>query len=461
METTWKLKPGTHWHDGIPLTTADLVFTTEVGRELAAFNHQAYAAIDAVNAVDDRTLTINWKRAFISADALFSGNDGVTLPLPRHLLADAFLTDRSSFTENPFWTENYVGAGPFRLRSWVPTSQIVLEANSDYALGRPKLDEIEVRMIPDDNTRVANALAGEVDATIGSLGSIDQAITLRDQWRGGIVRFRFETNAWIAIFSQFVDPHPAIVGDARFRRALLYALDRQSLSDSLQFGMGPVGHSFMSPNQPAYAEIEAGLPHYDYEPRVAERMLAELGYTRGDDGVLRSAANDRLEVELRTGPVEQAARPGAAIADYWQRMGVATSYYRMTPQQQQDSEYRSTFPAFTVLNQANDVMGFYNLHSTRAPLPANRFRVVGGFGNVGRYMNSELDGLIDRYFMTVQPPERIQVLGPILFHIADQLPLMGIYYNPRPEAIAERLVGASRDRTGGQITWNAHEWDIR
>jgi peptide/nickel transport system substrate-binding protein len=286
-------------------------------------------------------------------------------------------------------------------------------------------------------------------------------VAVRDQWREGRVRFRFEGTTWITIFPQFVNPHPAVVTDVRFRRALLHATDREAMADSLQFGMAPVGHSFVSPGQPAYAKIEARLPRYAYDARLAERLLGELGYARGTDGVLHSSSNERLEVELRTGPNEQAAKPGAAVADYWQRSGVATNYYRMAVQQQQESEYRSTFPAFSVFNQGIDVPNLFSLHSSRAPLPENRFRVPGGQGNVGRYMNPELDALIDRYFMTVPMAERTQALEQVLLHVAEQLPVMGIYYNPRPEAIADRLIGASRERTGGSLTWNAKDWDVR
>jgi ABC-type transport system substrate-binding protein len=174
METTWTLRPNARWHDGVPFTTADLAFTTEVGAQVPAFTHPGYASIDSVQAVDDRTLVVTWKRPFISADALFSSPtaDGSSLPLPRHLIEAALLADRTTVPELPFWTEGYVGLGPFRLRSFTPGSQILLEANPDYVLGRPKLDELEVRIISDTNTRVANILAGELHATMDSLGSI-------------------------------------------------------------------------------------------------------------------------------------------------------------------------------------------------------------------------------------------------------------------------------------------------
>src|SRR5206468_1100918 len=72
METTWRLREGARWHDGVPLTSDDLLFSLEVGRdrEMSAFNVQAYASIEDVRAPDPRTLTIGWKEPFIDADGV-------------------------------------------------------------------------------------------------------------------------------------------------------------------------------------------------------------------------------------------------------------------------------------------------------------------------------------------------------------------------------------------------------
>jgi len=79
-------------------------------------------------------------------------------------------------------------------------------------------------------------------------------------------------------------------------------------------------------------------------------------------------------------------------------------------------------------------------------------------------MNAELDGLVETYVRTIPLPERISVLGRIIRHVAEQLPVMGLYYSGTPDAFANRLANVStrsRGTTGTNPAWNAHEWDVR
>lgn len=83
-----------------------------------------------------------------------------------------------------YWGPEFVGAGPYRLREWAKSSHAIFVANGDYVLGRPRIDEIEVKFIPDPNPLEANILADTVQVTLDKSISIEQAIQVRDQWRG-------------------------------------------------------------------------------------------------------------------------------------------------------------------------------------------------------------------------------------------------------------------------------------
>ena len=75
-------------------------------------------------------------------------------------------------------------------------------------------------------------------------------------------------------------------------------------------------------------------------------------------------------------------------------------------------------------------------------------------------MNPEFDARLERYFRTVPMPERIQALGEVIHQIADQVTVVGLYYNPIAGAASERLLNVSSDWPRLFITWNAHEWDV-
>ena len=355
-----------------------------------------------------------------------------------------------------------MGTGPYRVRSWDPSNLAVLGANPDYVLGRPKIDEIEVRFILDGNTLTASVLAGAIDLTT-NLGSVDRAITVRDGWRDGQVVFQFDQGGGPWLHPQFVNPRPGVIAELPFRRALLHAIDRQGMADTLGGGIAPVAHSYLNPGQTQYREIEAQLPRYEYDPRRAASLIESLGYTRGADGAFRDQTGQRLQVEIVSAPVDSAANAAAAIADSWQRVGIGASTVRQTPARAQDPEAEFAFPGFFINGQPKDVAGLLSLHSSRARLPENNFQAPGA--NWSRYMTAELDGLIDAYFRTIPVPERISVLGRIIRHVAEQLPVMGTYYSGTPDAFANRLVNVSTRWAGAAAgtnpAWNAHEWDLR
>jgi ABC-type transport system substrate-binding protein len=139
---------------------------------------------------------------------------------------------------------------------------------------------------------------------------------------------------------------------------------------------------------------------------------------------------------------------------------VPSTYLRDTQQQWRDAEYIATVPAFLTVGSANDVVPLRNLFGSQARMPSNHFR-VSGTGNRSRYINAEFDALLTRYYSAVPTRERTQVLGEIIRHMSDQLPLIGLYYNPRPGAVANRVLNVSDEWPAPYITWNAYEWDVR
>ena len=150
------------------------------------------SAITGVDVVDSRSVVVHWSAAVINADVVFgvgeTPNATLIHILPRHILEARYLEDRASFTELSYWSGELVGTGAFRLKELARGTYVLLEANPAYVMGRPKIDELEVRFIPDSATVVANLLAGAVEVTMGRSLSLEQGVTLRDQWRGAINR---------------------------------------------------------------------------------------------------------------------------------------------------------------------------------------------------------------------------------------------------------------------------------
>jgi peptide/nickel transport system substrate-binding protein len=449
METTWKIRPGAAWHDGVPFTADDLVFTAMVvmDKALPEFGDIAFDSVEGVDAVDPRTVTVRWSKPFIWANGLFSDTTG--LPHPKHLLERVYQEDKASYTQVPLWTEAYTGTGAFKMKDFVRSSHMILEANDKFVLGRPKLDEIEVKFLQDANAAAASLLAGVVDLTLvgGAILSLEQSVQVRDQgWNGKLLPL---PRGSVGAFPQFINPSPQVILEPNFRRALLLAVDRQLLVDTLQAGLTEIAHTNFTPTQPEYKDIENALVKYPFDQRRATQLVEGLGYTKGQDGMFRDAAGQPLSVELRSTPGREVNEDTTFIvADHWKRIGVGVDVVVMPLQRNSDREYRQTRPGFEVVGQPDDI---YRFHSREIPTPETRF--VGD--NRMRYANPMVDALVERYYVTIPRPERVQVLGQLLNHMTDNVIMLSFFYETAPVLVSNRLRNVT-----AEPSWNPNEWDI-
>ncbi len=458
METTLRIRPTARWQDGTPLTAEDVLFTTAVeqDRDTGIVRNPTYDLISSITAPDPSTVVVAWKQPFIEADAMFSHE--LAPPMPKHLLESVYTDDKASIFNHPYWNDQYVGAGPFRIREWVPDSRLVLSAYDDYVLGRPRVDELEVRFIPDPNTLMANLLAG-VEMTLSRGISIDQAVRLADQWTTG--QMLTGPYGWIAISPQFINPNPPVVLDYRFRRAMLEAVNREQLLETLMYGRGWVAHSFVSPAAPEEKAIDPQIVKYAYDPRHAAQLLSELGYTRGGDGMLIDAAGQPLSVSAYfTVQNDLHPKATAAVLDFWKQVGVAGEQNPVSIQRATDREYRAQFPAFDINEISMDLSSrnVRRFHSESTPLPENHFASTG---NISRYRSPELDSYIDGYLTTIPLEPRLDFLGKMVHHQTENLTAMGLLNTVRPTMVTKRLKNVTAVSSRATEAWNVQEWEVQ
>lgn len=457
MELTFRIREGARWHDGQPLTSADLLFTAEMGRDpdVRVLSDPAYELIDSVEAVDDRTVLVKWKRPYIAADRMFGlGSSMYAQPLPKHVLEPPFRQNKATLTDSPYWTTEFIGNGAYRLREWSPGSHVLLDAVPDYVLGRPKIDQIEVKMIPDPSTLLANVLAGAVDLTFSRSVSTEQAVAAREQWHDGkMVPY---INGWTMMYPQVRAPTPPALADPQFRRALIQAIDRRQLAETLTAGLAPVADAIVGPTAPEYRAVESSIVRYSYDPNRAAQLLEGMGFSKDTDGMLRDASGQKLSVEVRTTTNDANQKATFAVVDYFQRVGVAGEPFVIPSQRLQDRVFRTTYPGLELVNQPYGADGFENLlHSSAAPLPERDYRAPNSNKNRGAYLNSEYDALMDRYRVTVPLGERMQIMAQLIHQQTDLQLVMGLYYSADAIVMANKLKNVPPANT-----WNVHAWDI-
>jgi peptide/nickel transport system substrate-binding protein len=448
MVTTYRIRPNAMWHDGAPFTSADLVFTLRVisDPDLAEWKDPALTDIESVAGPDPMTVVVTWKRPFIAADAMFTGVRA--LPHPKHILEQTYLEHKGTYNTHAYWSEAYVGTGGYRLREFVRGSHLILEANDGYVLGRPRVDEVEIKLVQDANALAANILAGAVDLTLTSSSlTLDQVATIRDQhWDG---RLRPELIIPIGAFPQFINPTPQIILEVPFRRALIHAVDRQLLVDTLQYGLSQVAHTNMVPDNPEFKYVEPHLVKYAYDPRAAAQLIEGLGYTRGADGGFRGAGGERLAIEARVVTSREVPEKTAiAVTNMWQQAGIGVDLTMLSLQQGQDREFRQTRPGFEIVGQPEEI---YRFHSNQIPSAENRY--VGD--NRMRYANPQLDDLVSRYYVTIPSAQRAEILGQMYRLLTDQVVLLSFFYEA-----TQRLEASKLENFSSPLGWNVQEWDL-
>ncbi len=460
MSTTLTIKTGARWHDGTPVTTDDLLLAARVEQdtELGIPRARVWDFVEGIEARDSRTVVVRWNGPYIEADAMFSFL--YAIPLPRHLLETPYAENRANFLALPYWADEFVGAGPYRMQEWVADSHVVVRRNDDYLLGRPGVEEIELRFVQDPNTVLANLLARAADMTLGrSLIPLEQAEMVAGQ--RGDMRVATAYRSWYPLHAQFIDTNPPVVADPRFRRALLQAIDRQNMADTFIGPKTTVAHSYVGPDTPGYEAIEPSIIKYAYDPRRAVQMIEGLGYTRGSDGFFVDSANQRLRVEIRT-TIRAELQPKivAAVVDYWRQSGVDTEQVNIPPQRQNDREYRATFPAFEMPGGNNDLTPeeIMRHHSSATPLPENRYTVMGNFS---RHRSPELDSYLEQFITTIPRAERLQALARVAHYESDMLPSMGLFYQVDSALFADRIQGVTANGRRATQAWNVEQWDIK
>jgi peptide/nickel transport system substrate-binding protein len=458
METTHRLRAGATWQDGTPLTADDFAFAWQVysSPQVGIANVAPQSLIEQVVAPDARTLVIHWKRPYPNAAVLPEDNFP---PLPTHLLREAFERDADTLAAQPFWTSDYVGAGPYRVTRWEPGAFIEATAFDGHILGRPKIDRVRFVFIADSNVALANLLSGQVDYAADSSVRFEEGQILERQWggTGGTVFMR--PTSYRGVFFQ-LRPNvasPTALLDVRVRRALAHSLDRQALNEGLFDGQGLMSEvPFISPRISYAAEIERAVAHYPLDPRATERLMTEAGFARGGDGYYAGPPEGHLQFELSTlaGPYRDAEL--ATLASGWRQVGFDFKESFTPPALAADNQARATFPGLFAYSTSAGEYSLAAFTSAGIGTPENRW--IGP--NRPGWSNPEFERVAAAFTAAIAPPDRVRYIGEMARIMSEDLPTIPMMYELRAFAHVATVHGPVLEADEAVPAWNIHEWEI-
>ena len=279
------LRRDVRWADGQPTTSADVLFTYQraVDPKTEFPNVEYFTYWTGADAPDPYTVRFRFKP---HTDPL-AGLPFLPI-MPKHLL-DSIPPEsmrQAAFNHKP------VGNGPFRFVEYRANDRWVFEANPDFPKelgGRPYLDRLVFRIVPDQTAQATALVTGEVTlATAAGAKAYKEMAARPDIQRIARPSRQIFTIVW--------NGKRPVLHDPRVRLALGLAMDRQTLLDALRGGFGQLAVGPFIPGHWAYAADLKPLP---YSPDSAKKVLAAAGYAdRNGDGVLENAAGKPLEVAV-------------------------------------------------------------------------------------------------------------------------------------------------------------------
>jgi peptide/nickel transport system substrate-binding protein len=482
LVVTMPLRQDVTWSDGERFTADDVVYTWQLMMNpRSGFDTTVEDKLKSVDKVDTFTvrftyMSANEARAFDPERYQNQGNEPVVDPLypfglygapaiyPRHRLREIVGDDpRHSPAVEALETSAFarapVGTGPYVLATWEPGLGISFASRGALShRGRaPAIEQVTFRIMPDKNDSLAALTAGQIHVvTQDTLDAGDAPIL--DTIPGVQARYT-PGNAWEHL--TFNLDHPAL-GDQAVRHAIGHAINRPALNEAILFGKGEVAISHV----PSWSwAFEPRVRAFDYNPPLADLILDQAGWTRGQGGV-REKAGQRLSLKFWSTPA--AFRPGlmAMVKDQLAQVGIELSIdvfpsavlFELTPTSPQALVGRQfDIVEFAWVNAYDPGLdAVYSMHSTAVPARANAFRG----GNYAGYKNPRSDELLDQVQRSLDPGFRRVALAEVQMIWQDDLPVLPLLLRPITTATSARLQNFRPTPAPAGETWNIEQWDL-
>jgi peptide/nickel transport system substrate-binding protein len=461
LTITIKLREGVEWTDGEPVTAHDYIFTADMLMDDGNAVQSRYpfdTFVESYTALDDYTVQI------VMTDAYVGWAIGFDLTfMPKHILEPVF--EAEGTIDNAAWNRNpTVANGPFVLKEWVAASHLILEANDNYWRGRPTLDQIFIRITPDDEAQMAAIKAGDSDIgvylTAADKPDIDELLEVElVSSSGGWVESWFFNliDEELAEENELNAGHIALQ-DKRVRQAIAMAFNRQEVIDELFYGL------YRIPGALWYDSVfeDKSIEPWPYDPDAAASLLDDAGWvdsngdgTRDKDGVelvlhyATTAGNENREsTQLIVQQQMSEVGIGINIENYsydviWNGYGddgpIAQGLYDI-------AEWSTSPWDFPDPNTGDWLCD---------EIPSAEYEAGSNWYGV---CIDELEELFQKQAVTVDQDERIALYSQIEEIMKDEVFWLGVRTDTDFWSVNNRLLNVKL--SGIDAFWNCYEWDV-
>ncbi|WP_273379971.1 ABC transporter substrate-binding protein, partial [Symbiobacterium thermophilum] len=434
LEWTFKLRQGVKFHDGTDFNAEAVKINFDrwrntsdplhVGGEFPYYSYM-FGGFDEASNIQDVIVVDDYTVKFVLKNIQASFLQDIAM-------VPFAIASPKALQENPERLKDHpVGTGPFRFVSWTKGDRIVLEANPDYWGGKPAIDRLIYRSIPDNNARLVALQAGELDVMDGVEPAFLPTIQATGQF--DIIE-RPPMNIGYLAFNTQKPPFDNVL----IRRAINHAINKEELNTAFYGGMGIPA---VSPLPPSVWGHNPNVPKYEYDPEKAKELLAQAGY--GPDNPLKT--------ELWAMPVPrpympQPERIGVAIQNYLREVGIEAeivtyewgTYLEKTGM----GEHTMALLGWTGDNGDPDNFLYVLLDKDNAVTP--------DAGNIAFYVNDEVHDLLIRARQTTDQAERTRLYEEAQVKIMEDAPWVPLMHTRVPIAVRKGITGYVPNPTGSE-----------
>ena len=401
---TYNLRRGVTWHDGHAFTAADVEYTFNKIINDNGVGAADMKVIDRIEVVDDYTIVMYMKEPNGIFNQQIASGSRIYSILPKHIY------EGTDWRTNPY-NEKPIGTGVYKFEEWVRGSHLSFVANEDHWRGRPPLDRIINRFMPDMSVAVLALEAGEVHK-IGHPPNVREVFRLRDT---GKFLYNIETtrtDIWHIAINTIITPFD----NPKVRQALAYAIDRTDVTEKSFVGSTVAKHLYLEGHR--YTNPDVMLPEYD--PEVANQLLDEAGYPKGDNGV-------RFTAVLTTYAVPITVDLADVVKEQLSKVGI-------------DIKIRAldVTTAIEVTQVKKDFeLAVYAWYQGPDPFMLNSYFIPDGLNNVYSYDNPRVTELLLEATSTVDVEERKKLYFEAQEYLLQDMPRIPLFtqaqhqvYNP-------------------------------
>lgn len=426
LEYTFKLRQGVKFHDGTPFDADAVKFNIDRQidpehpyHDTGEFGYAdfTFGMVEEVVVVDAETVKIILNEPF----APFLAN--MAMHAAAIVSPEAIKEYGKDISQNP------VGTGPFKFVSWNPGVEVILEKNEDYWRGAPNVDRLIFRPIDEDQTRLTELEAGNIDFIVGI--PPDDLERLKDDADLQVVEQPGMHTWYVALNCQ----RPPF-NDVRVRQAVNYAINKEAIVDNILKGTGVLAKNILPPVIWSYTD---DVQDYSYNPEKARELLKEAGYDESmtiDFYVPKSGSGMQQPVTMAT-----------AIQSDLEAVGIKTNIQQLEWGTYLDKMFQPVdksdvlMHALSWLGDNGDPDNFLYILLSGEQWPTNGF-------NEGFYKNPEVDKLLKEARIISDQDKRVELYQQAQKLIMADSPLVVVDHETQIVAMKKKIKGFELHPTG-------------